>query len=129
MIFILRCSMEMKKLYLSKIMKLTVFIFLFNILFFKFYKVKSEISPFNGHAVISCSYDTAYIIPDTAKPNPYYKAMHNFQIRIPVYILVTYLIFYLNIFTYLNSRIFLIFQFLISSFNGSKYKSISYLLI
>lgn len=124
---ILRCSMKINKLYFKKIIKLLILIFIINILFVKYYEVKIKSHSFGGHAIISCNYDESFILPNTNKVKPLYKICCGFKIWIPFCTIGIFLLCYFRNFSY-NRRSF-IFQFLISNFNGSKYKSGSYLLI
>jgi len=119
--------MKISKLYFNIIMKLLIVIFIFNIFFIKYYEVKIKARPFGGHAIISCSYDDSFILPNTNKVKPFYKITSHFKIWITIFVFQISLFCYFKFFLY-NRRLF-IFQFLLSSFNGSKYKSNSYLLI
>lgn len=119
--------MKIFKLYFRNIIKLLIAVFIINILFIKFYEVKKEAGPFGGHAIISCSFKDNFLPPNTTKLKPYYRTVPRFRLWIPICALEICSICYFKNFSY-NRRLY-IFLFLISNFNGSKYKSISYLSI
>lgn len=119
--------MKIFKLYFRNIIKLLIAVFIINLLFIEFYQVKKEAGPFGEHAIISYSFKDNFLFPNTTKLKPDYRTVLRFRLWIPIYVLEICLICYFKNFSY-NRKLF-IFLFLISIFNGSKYKSISYLYI